>query len=204
MEKRILRAAVQVFARKSYHGSSIAEIAEEAGLATGTIYLYFRRKEDLLLSLFENTLRPYLHHCEPLIQALPPGLPQLRKLVELQFQFFEQDRAQARVFQIHAREVNPTLKPSISRTLAHYHQIIDRVVEAGVSSGKFSPHIDQFLARQLVFSGLDSLVTHWVLADRPYPLSRHLEPWCAMLARALGAESAFAETSPSQEQDHVG
>ena len=112
-EDRILEAAVRVFAQNGYHGSSMARVAREAGVAAGTIYLYFERKQDLLITLFRRDLGDYLERCRPALEEALTGVPRLRLLIQHHLAFFEEDRARASVFQIHAREPDPVLSEGI-------------------------------------------------------------------------------------------
>lgn len=192
-ESRILQAAVSVFAEKGYHGSSIADIAGAARVATGTIYLYFAHKEDLLTALFQRTLGRYLEEHRSALESAPPGLPQLRKLVEVHLRFFERDMDLARVFQIHLREVNPVIRDGIRPTLVEYLEMIDGVVRAGVRAGDFETDLDPRLARQFLFGGLDELVTAWVVSGGGFPLVSVTDRAFRMLALAFGARRARIE-----------
>ena len=190
-ERLILEAAVRVFAETGYHGSSIADIATAAGVATGTIYLYFKRKEDLLVSMFQRYLGGYLARSSPLLQAEPAGGARLRKLIELHLHFFETDRALASVFQIHLREPNETIRDGIRPTLLEYFDQIEGVIVSGAAAGEFADDLDPKLARRVLFGGLDEVVTSWLVSKRDYPLMSVLDPLYRMLAGALGVASAI-------------
>jgi AcrR family transcriptional regulator len=92
-EDRILRAAVQVFAEHGYHGSTMAMVAQQAEVATGTIYLYFVRKQDLLITLFQRHLGEYLERSKPALADAEDGVPRLRLLTQTHLAFFAEDRA---------------------------------------------------------------------------------------------------------------
>jgi TetR/AcrR family fatty acid metabolism transcriptional regulator len=186
-EDRILEAAVRVFAERGYHGGSMATVAQEAGVAAGTIYLYFERKQDLLITLFRRDLGDYIERCRPALAEAPAGVPRLRLLVGHHLAFFEEDRARASVFQIHAREPDPILSEGIRPVVAEYFDIIGDVLSEGVRTGAFAADLDVRLARHVFFGALDDVVTGWLKASRPYSLLRSLEPLAAMLARAFGA-----------------
>lgn len=198
-ENRILHAAISVFAEKGYHGSSIADIAGEAKVATGTIYLYFAHKEDLLTAIFQRYLGSYLKEVTPDLVAQPPGLPQLRRLVDLHLKFFQRDMSLARVFQIHMREVNPVIRDGIRPTMMDYFDLIDRVIGGGVACGDFDPELDTRLARQFFFGGLDQVVTSWVVTGGKFDLVSIADQAYAMLARAFGAEPSRLQTTPARQ-----
>jgi TetR/AcrR family fatty acid metabolism transcriptional regulator len=186
-EELILDAAVRVFARSGYHGSSMASVAQEAGVAAGTIYLYFERKQDLLITLFQRDLGGYIESCRPALAEAQPGVPRLRMLVSTHLAFFAEDRERASVFQIHGREPDPVLSEGIRPTVAAYFEVIAEVMAAGVEAGAFDPSLDVRVARHVFFGAVDEVVTGWLRAKHPYPLMTVLDPLAAMLARAVGA-----------------
>jgi TetR/AcrR family transcriptional regulator, fatty acid metabolism regulator protein len=186
-EARILGAAVRVFARHGYHGSTMAAVAREAGVATGTIYLYFERKQELLVTLFRRHLTEYLDRCRPALEAAEPGVPRLRMLAELHLAFFAEDRELAQVFQIHIREPDPLLAEGIRPSLAAYFELIGEVMAAGVAAGVFTPDLDVRLARQVFFGALDEIVTGWLRSKRAYPLMSAVDSVASVLARGFGA-----------------
>jgi len=186
-ESRILAAAVRVFAQHGYHGSSMAVLAREAGVATGTTYLYFDRKQDVLVTLFQRHLSEYMERCIPALAAEEPGVRRLRQLAEQHLAFFAGDRQLATVFQIHIREPDPLLADGIRPTVAAYFDLIGEVIQAGVDAGAFAADLDVRLARQLFFGALDEIVTGWLRSKRPHALMSALDPVAAMLARGFGA-----------------
>jgi len=187
-EARILQAAVSVFAENGYHGSSMAQVAAEAGVATGTIYLYFGRKQDLLITLFQRNLGEYIERCRPALNAEPVGVPRLHRLVSMHLEFFTEDRALASVFQIHAREPDPVLRAGIQPTVVAYFDLISDVVQSGVDDGAFAQDLDPRLARDMFFGALDGVVTRWVSSPHPFPLMSVRAPLATMLARGFGAQ----------------
>lgn len=198
-ELAILKAAVQVFATSGYHRSSISSIAKKANIATGTIYLYFERKEDLLTSLFQRFLGGYLDECEPILESAKPGLDKLKALLKLHLHFFERDPELAKVFEIHLREVQPILSEGIRPTLGRYFELIERILQEGVDVGELARDLDVRLARRLFYGGLDAVITSWVNSDRSYNLSTLLEPYFQMISRAFGAP-----TSENSEANRSG
>lgn len=186
-EELILDAAVRVFARSGYHGSSMAAVAQEAGVAAGTIYLYFERKQDLLITLFQRDLGGYIERCRPALEAAEPGIPRLRSLVSKHLDFFAEDRERASVFQIHGREPDPVLAEGIRPVVTAYFELIAEVMEAGIASGAFDLELDVRVARHVFFGAVDEIVTGWLRSKHPYPLMTVLDPLVAMLARAVGA-----------------
>lgn len=187
-ELRILRAAMNIFARHGYHNSTISSIADEAGIAAGTIYLYFEKKEDLIVALFERFVGDHIRKRRPDILCCRTVSARLDELVESHFRFFESDHSMAAVFQIHLREVNPLIRQGIIPVLLEYFDLIDRILSDGRAEGVIPEEIDIRLARKLIFGGLDEVVTSWVLSNQKYSLmSMHLE-FLQMILRAIGVK----------------
>jgi len=186
-EERILQAAVRVFAEHGYHSSTMAAVAQDAEVATGTIYLYFARKQDLLITLYQRHLGDHLARSQPALMEAAAGVPRLRALAETHLAFFAEDRALASVFQIHAREPDPILADGIQPSVAAYFEVIAEVIDAGVVCGAFRQDLDIRLARRVFFGALDEVVTDWVRSERSHPLMSVLDPLATMLARAFGA-----------------
>ncbi len=189
-EVRILLAAVDVFSREGYHRATVADVARVAGVAAGTIYLYFRRKEDLLVALVERFMATHLADARTALFAVRVGAPRLRKLAALHLEFFAENTELARVFQVHAREVDPLIRRGIDAAVAPYLALIERVIEEGKEAGHFDPGLDTTAARQLVYGALDAAATEWVLADTERAsgseaIGPRTERLTGMLTRAL-------------------
>ena len=191
-EEQILEAAVRVFSHHGYHGSSMAAVAREAGVAAGTIYLYFERKQDLLITLFQRNLADYIQGCRPALTQAAPGVPRLRLLIAQHLAFFAENRERASVFQIHIREPDPVLAEGIRPAVAAYFDLIGEVMESGVECGAFDAGLDIRLARHVLFGAVDEVVTGWLRAKHPFPLMTVLDPLVAMLARSVGATESGA------------
>jgi TetR/AcrR family fatty acid metabolism transcriptional regulator len=186
-EARILGAAVRVFARQGYHGSTMAAVAREAGVATGTIYLYFERKQDLLVTLFQRHLTEYMDRCRPALSASEVGIERLRLLARLHLAFFAEHRELATVFQIHIREPDRVLADGIRPSVGAYFDLIAEVIADGVKAGAFASDLDVRLARQVFFGALDEIVTGWLRSKHTFSLMSTLDPVAGMLARGFGA-----------------
>lgn len=188
-ELQILEGAARAFARRGFHHATMADVAREAGVATGTLYLYVSQKEALLGLLFRTFLGKYLDLGEPLLEATEPGVEQLRLLVERHFAFFAENPDLATVFQLHLREIHPDIRAGIEDTTHRYFAIVDRVIQGGIASGAFDPKLDLRAARNIVFGGLDATVTAWVLSERRFVLRSQIDPLTDMLTRALSLDA---------------
>src|SRR2546421_9467693 len=79
----ILRAATDVFADRGFFNAQVADVARAAGIAAGTVYLYFRSKDDLLVSIFERTMRDGLAEGRTAVAAVRDPVERLRRFARL-------------------------------------------------------------------------------------------------------------------------
>jgi AcrR family transcriptional regulator len=100
----ILKAATHVFARNGYFQSQVADIAREAGVAAGTVYLYFRSKDDLLVSLFERTMREAIAEGRAALSGIDDPRERLTRIARLHLERLGRDRDLAVVFQVELRQ----------------------------------------------------------------------------------------------------
>src|SRR5499427_4419190 len=102
--ERILRAAVKVFAKKGFYATRVSEVAKAAGVADGTIYLYFRSKDELLVSLFEDRVERLLAYMRQELPKQRSASAKLRRVIELQLGLLEEERELAEVLTVILRQ----------------------------------------------------------------------------------------------------
>ncbi|MFD2333771.1 TetR/AcrR family transcriptional regulator [Cohnella sp. GCM10020058] len=183
----ILDAAVKVFAEHGYHGSQISRIAKEAGVADGTIYLYFKNKEDILVSLFRERLGGLIGKFEASARDSKTAEEALRTICALHYAELERHPLLAHVTQIELRQSAIELRKEIGKTLKPYLRLIENVLLEGMTSGAFRAELDVKLSRQLIFGAMDEAVSSWLLSDRKYSLSAQVEGTVDFFLRALRA-----------------
>jgi len=181
----IIEAAVKVFAKHGYYGARVTKIAREAGVADGTIYLYFENKEDILISLFKEKMGQFISRVSRELSHQPDAEEQLRILVKSHFSHLAADRDLAVVTQIELRQSDPKIRQGIFQPLKKYFQEIEQVVETGKKQGKFAGWIDVKTARKMIFGTLDEVVTCWVLSKKEYSLTALIEPVLKLLSNGL-------------------
>jgi TetR/AcrR family fatty acid metabolism transcriptional regulator len=168
--KKIIDAAVAVIAENGFDQAQISKIAKRAGVADGTIYLYFKNKEDLLISLFREKMGQFIESIEKEIADKATIEEKLFTLIEVHFRQLSADYRLAIVTQLELRQSNKGLRAKIGEVLKRYLAVIDGIVKKGVEEGVFSADLDVRLARQMIFGTIDETVTNWVLNDRKYNL----------------------------------
>jgi TetR/AcrR family transcriptional regulator, fatty acid metabolism regulator protein len=181
----ILRAAVEVFSERGYFGARMREVAERAGVADGTLYLYFEGKEDLLVSLLEEHAHEFLVRARRDAAAFEAPREKLRSVVQRHLASLESDRALARVFQIELRHSRRFLRKVARGQVAAYLHLLKEIIAQGTASGCFRADVPAEVAARAVFGAVDELITAWVLASRPRPLAEQAGPLLGLLLEGL-------------------
>lgn len=166
--KQIIDAAVEVIAENGYHNSQVSKIAKKAGVADGTIYLYFKNKEDILVSLFQEKMGQFIERIEQETTSRQTAEEKLLKLVETHFEQLSADHHLAIVTQLELRQSNKELRQKINIVLKPYLNVIDAIIDEGVEEELFRPNLDRRLVRQMIFGTLDETVTNWVMKEQRY------------------------------------
>jgi len=168
--QQIIEAAVRVFARKGYFNSRVSDIAREAGIAAGTIYLYFDTKEEILITLFRDKMAGFVETVRRAIAAENDAVAKVRQLVRLHFQILEDNPDLAEVVQVELRQGQKLFRGPATQEIASYFALIGTVFEEGVAAGCFRPDLPVKIARKMLFGAMDQMATSWVLGKRGYRL----------------------------------
>src|SRR5262245_35227081 len=172
----ILRAAARVFARSGYFNAKVADVAREAGVADGTVYLYFKNKDDLLTSIFDWAMGAFIERARAELGRLEKPEEKLRKFAHLHFLLLEQERDMAIVFQIELRQSTKFMEQFSTTHLATYLQMLREIIEAGQKSKRFRKTLNPTLTAKFLFGALDEMATNWVLSHRKQSLTALAEP----------------------------
>lgn len=166
----ILRGAIVTFAARGFFTAQVADVARAAGVAAGTVYLYFRGKDDLLISIFERTMKEAIAEGRASIAVLADPVEQLRAIARLHLGRMGRDRSLAIVFQIELRQSTKFMERFSATHLREYLGLIRNVMAEGQSAGVFRRDVNPTLAAKLFFGGLDEMATNWILSRRKYSL----------------------------------
>ncbi|WNB93212.1 TetR/AcrR family transcriptional regulator [Bacillus sp. NEB1478] len=186
--EKIIDAAVNVIAEHGYHQSQVSKIAKEAGVADGTIYLYFKNKEDLLVSVFNEKMGTFIEKTENELKGKDTAIEKLRTLVEMHFKQLTADYELSIVTQLELRQTNRQLRAKIGEVLKRYLNLIDTILNDGMQEGVFVPEIDIRLARQMIFGTIDETATNWVMNDHRYDLPALADAIHQMLVNGLSVK----------------
>ncbi len=166
----ILRAAIDVFAERGYFNAQVADVARAAGVAAGTVYLYFKSKDDLLVSIFERSMRESLAAGRESVADLSDPRERLRRLARGHLARLGSDRNLAIVFQVELRQSTKFMERFSSTHLRDYLGLIREAIADGQRSGLFRDDIKATVAAKMLFGALDEMATNWILSRRRYSL----------------------------------
>jgi TetR/AcrR family fatty acid metabolism transcriptional regulator len=166
----ILRAATDVFAGRGFFNAQVADVARAAGVAAGTVYLYFRSKDDLLVSIFERTMREALADGQEAVASLRDPAERLRRLARLHLARLGRDRNLAIVFQVELRQSTKFMERFSSTLLREYLGLIRAAIADGQAAGVFRGSLNATAAAKMFFGALDEMATNWILSRRRYSL----------------------------------
>jgi TetR/AcrR family fatty acid metabolism transcriptional regulator len=166
----ILRSAIKVFAKNGFFNSKVADVASEAGVADGTVYLYFKNKDDILVSIFDHVTDQALARGRARLAKIDQPLEKLRRIVEGHLELFAGDRDLAVVFQAELRSSTKFMEQFSATRVTEYLDLIRGVIEEGQKRGVFRRELNSTLVAKLLFGELDEMVTNWVLSRKRYNL----------------------------------
>lgn len=169
--REILDAAERVIARSGYTGAQVSRIAAEAGVAGGTVYLYFANKKDLLISLFRERFAAFIAELDRETRDARTAAEALDRLVAVHLGALASNPDMAVVTQVELRQSDPDIREGIQRALQPYLDRIGELLARGTRDGSFAPDLDVRLGKRMVFGTLDQCVTAWVMSGRRYDLT---------------------------------
>jgi TetR/AcrR family transcriptional regulator, fatty acid metabolism regulator protein len=167
----ILRAAISVFARCGYFNSKVADIAREAGVADGTVYLYFKSKEEILHSIFDRSVEEALDAARKRVERLDDPGEKLRQIAHMHLERLGADRDLAVVFQVELRGSTKFMEEFSAAGFAEYLSLIRSTFEEGQRAGMFRPDLNARVVAKVLFGALDEMATNWILSKRRYKLA---------------------------------
>jgi TetR/AcrR family transcriptional regulator, fatty acid metabolism regulator protein len=172
----ILRAAIDVFAERGFFNAQVADVARAAGVASGTVYLYFRSKDDLLIQVFERTMREAFAEARAAAAGVADPAERLRLFARLHLTRLGRDRNLAVVFQVELRQSVKFMERLSSTLLRDYLGYIRSAFADGQAAGVFRADFNPTTVAKMFFGALDEMATNWILSGRRYSLEADAEP----------------------------
>lgn len=164
---RILSAAERVFAKRGFFAARVSEIAKDAGVADGTIYLYFKNKDDLLISLFETRMQQVNDALRSAIEGVQGPVEQLRAFIRTYLKLVHDEPAAAEVLTIELRQSSKFMKEYENPAFVEFLRMLGGIVTAGQEQGSIVGEVPAHVAARMIFGMLDELALAWVLARQP-------------------------------------
>lgn len=166
----ILRAAIKVFAQKGYFNSKVADIAAEAGVADGTVYLYYKGKKDVLHSVFDRAMEEFISEGRRELEKITDPLDKLRRIAEMHLEKLGSDRDLAVVFQVELRGSTKYMEEFSSAGFAEYLGIIRETFVEAQNVGAIRRELSPTVCAKIFYGALDEMTTNWVLSKKSYLL----------------------------------
>ena len=182
----ILRAAIETFAARGFFNAQVADVARSAGVAAGTVYLYFQGKDDLLISIFERTMTEAIAAGRESVAGKQGAVDRLREIARLHFERMGRDRNLAVVFQVELRQSTKFMERFSATYLRQYLGIIRDVIAEGQAEGTLRAGVNPTLAAKMFFGVLDEMATNWMLSKRMYSLAAQADEIVDLFVGGLG------------------
>src|SRR6187551_525441 len=167
----ILKAATSVFAGKGFFNAKVADIAAAAGIADGTVYLYFKSKDEILHSIFDQAMEEFIAEGKRELEGITGAAAKLTRIAELHLEKLGADRDLAVVFQVELRGSTKFMREFSAAGFAEYLSLIRATFEEGQRAGVFRADLNANVVAKILFGALDEMATNWILSKRRYKLA---------------------------------
>ena len=164
--RRIIDAAVKVFAEKGFFGSKVSEIAETAGVADGTIYLYFKSKDDILISLFQEKMSEIVKQLQAILSEESDPETKMRRYVIEHLKLVARQPELMQVLTVELRQSARFIKEYSPTAFARYLAVVGNIIDEGQKAGVFRKDVDAQILRRALFGLIDEISLEWVLRSR--------------------------------------
>jgi TetR/AcrR family fatty acid metabolism transcriptional regulator len=183
---QILQAAIKVFARQGFHQSTVAQIAKEAGVADGTIYLYFKNKDDILVQFFNYKTKQVFDSFRTEVARADSSLDKLRYLIRRHLEEFQRNREMAIVYQVETHQNSRLAEPQIREMSQMYRDIISEIVEQGQQEGSIRKDLYVGLVKRFVIGAVDEVINTWLHSNGEYDLVTMADPLVELFIKGIG------------------
>jgi TetR/AcrR family fatty acid metabolism transcriptional regulator len=182
----ILEAAIKVFARQGFYQSTVAQIAREAGVADGTIYLYFKNKDDILVHFFNYRTKQVFDQFRAAVNEADNSLDKLRNLIQRHLMEFQRDRNMAVVYQVETHQSSRLAETQIREMSQMYQDLVSEIVETGQQDGSIRKDLYVSLVKRFILGAVDEVINTWLHSDKNYDLVSMADPLVDLFIRGIG------------------
>ena len=183
---RILEAAVKVFAEQGFFQSTVSQIAREAGVADGTIYLYFKNKDDILVQFFSYKTRQVFARFRVEVDGADNAVDKLRNLVRRHLEEFQNDRNMAMVYRAETHQNSRLVEAQIREMSKMYLDIVSEIIEQGQKEGVIRRDLYLSLVKRFILGAVDEVINTWIHSDGKYDLVTMADPLVDLFIRGIG------------------
>lgn len=164
--QRIVHAAIKVFSQKGFFHAKVADVAKAADVADGTIYLYFKNKDDLLISIFEHSMDYFIQQATAELEGVVDPEERLKKFVMLHLQLVKKNPNLAQVLQVELRSSSKFMQEYQPQKFFDYLDLLRGIIVAGQEKGVFNRAINADFVKRAIFGAVDELALEWVLTKK--------------------------------------
>ena len=182
----ILEAAVKVFARQGFYQSTVAQIAKEAGVADGTIYLYFKNKDDILVQFFSYRTKQVFDRFQAEVNKADNSSDKLRNLIRRHLTEFQRDRDMAVVYQVETHQSSRLAESQIRDMSAMYQDLVSEIVELGQQEGSIRKDLYVGLVKRFILGAVDEVINTWLHSEKEYDLVSMADPLVDLFISGIG------------------
>jgi TetR/AcrR family fatty acid metabolism transcriptional regulator len=183
---RILDAAVKIFADQDFFQSTISQIAREAGVADGTIYLYFKNKDDILIQFFRHKTKQVFERFREAVDQGNDAIEKLRNLLQSHLAEFQSDRNLAVVYQTETHRINRLAEEPIKEMSKMYLDLVTEIIEQGQEEGSVRKDLYSWLVKRFIIGAVDEVINTWLHSKTSYDLVSMTDPLMALFVRGIG------------------
>ena len=183
---QILEAAIKVFARQGFHQSTVAQIAKEARVADGTIYLYFKNKDDILVQFFNYKTKLVFDSFRTEVARADSSLDKLRYLIRRHLEEFQRNREMAVVYQVETHQSSRLAEAQIKEMSKMYRDLISEIVEQGQQEGTIRKDLYVGLVKRFIIGAVDEVINTWLHSNGEYDLVSMADPLVEMFIKGIG------------------
>ena len=188
--ERILAAAVEVIAENGYFNSPVSEIAARAGVADGTIYLYFKSKDDVLRTAIDKMFERFHGRVAERFRTVSDPRAQLEYIAQVHLESSSADRNMAIVMQTEIRQSANFIAEFSHKHLVRYIQVVREVVRRGQEGGLFRRDISDGLVAHCMFGAIDELLSSAVFTNRGYDAAATAKQVIDVLLNGIGTRTS--------------
>lgn len=197
---QILEAAVKVFARQGFYQSTIAQIAKEAGVADGTIYLYFKNKDDILVQFFSCRTKQVFESFREEVDRAQTSADKLRNLVRRHLAEFQRDRDGAVVYQVETHQSSRLAEEQIREMSQMYRDLISEIVEQGQQEGTIRRDLYVGLVKRFIIGAVDEVINTWLHSNGEYDLVSMVDPLVELFMNGIGQRGRVNHSLASDQK----